>query len=552
MKMAIKAKLPSVFFLFSLVLVFANLALAKEDPELKWCKQLCRQQRQYDEQQKEQCQQGCEAYYREKQRREHEGGGGRGHEDEWNPESPEQRQRECTRRCDRREEREQPQCQQQCQQRYEREKQEQGRRGRGEGEGNDSYEGGERERERAEEQQEGRNPYVFEDQHFTTRAGAQHGRLRVLQKFTERSKLLRGIENYRLAILEADPQTFILPHHCDAEGLFFVARGRGTISFVRQDRRESFNIRCGDVLRIPAGTTVYLINRDNSEKLVIAKLIHPVSVPGQFEEFYGPGGENPESFYRAFSTEVLESALNTKRDRLQKLFGQQRQGFIVKASEEQIRALSHHEEGGIWPFGGESRGPFNLFNKQPSQSNQYGQLREVNARDYRELEDLDVAVSFANITQGSMTAPVYSSRATKISIVTDGEGYFEMACPHLSSSESGGSEGPQGQRKSSPSYRRVSGHLRRGTVVVVPAGHPIVAVASNNQNLQLVCFEINARNNEKFPLAGRRNVINQLEREAKELAFAVPAREVEEVFRNQKEEFFFRGPRQQHEGRADA
>lgn len=40
-------------------------------------------------------------------------------------------------------------------------------------------------------------------------------------------------------------------------------------------------------------------------------------------------------------------------------------------------------------------------------------------------------------------------------------------------------------------------------MVVVPAGHPFVAVASNNQNLQLLCFEVNAQDNEKFTLAGK-------------------------------------------------
>lgn len=56
----------------------------------------------------------------------------------------------------------------------------------------------------------------------------------------------------------------------------------------------------------------------------------------------------------------------------------------------------------------------------------------------------------------------------------------------------------------------------------------------------------------KFVFTGRRNVVNQLEREAKELAFGIPAREVDEVFRSQQEEFFFKGPRQQHQGRSDA
>lgn len=52
---------------------------------------------------------------------------------------------------------------------------------------------------------------------------------------------------------------------------------------VRSERRESLNVRCGDILRVPSGTTVYLINRDNNEKLVIVKLLQPVFTPGVAE-----------------------------------------------------------------------------------------------------------------------------------------------------------------------------------------------------------------------------------------------------------------------------
>ncbi|KAL7196658.1 hypothetical protein ACSBR1_036636 [Camellia fascicularis] len=48
---------------------------------------------------------------------------------------------------------------------------------------------------------------------------------------------------------------------------------------------------------------------------------------------------------------------------------------------------------------------------------------------------------------GSMTAPYYNSWATKIAVVTNGEGYFEMACPHLSSSEFGGSGSSRGRQE---------------------------------------------------------------------------------------------------------
>lgn len=84
---------------------------------------------------------------------------------------------------------------------------------------------------------------------------------------------------------------------------------------------------------------------------------------------------------------------------MQRLFGQQKQGVILKASQEQIRAMSHHEEGGIWPFGGESKGTHNLYEQRPTHSNQYGQLYEVDSSQYRQLRDLDIAISLANITQ---------------------------------------------------------------------------------------------------------------------------------------------------------
>lgn len=69
------------------------------------------------------------------------------------------------------------------------------------------------------------NPYVFEDHHFTTRIESEQGSVRVLQKFTDRSELFQGIGKYRVAILEAQPQTFIIPNHWDADALFFVANG---------------------------------------------------------------------------------------------------------------------------------------------------------------------------------------------------------------------------------------------------------------------------------------------------------------------------------------
>lgn len=164
-----------------------------------------------------------------------------------------------------------------------------------------------------------------------------------------------------------------------------------------------------------------------------------------------------------------------------------------------------------------------------------------------------------------MTAPYYNSRSTKISFVLDGQADIDMACPHLSSSEQEyEQESQQGQRQQQQQqqqqqgqrrpYEGVRAQLRRGNVLVVPAGHPVMTVASGNKNLEMVCFEINTRNNERVPLAGRTNIWRNMEREAKELAFGIPSREVDSILRNQKEEWFLRGPSQrseQQEGRDD-
>lgn len=192
----------------ALLLASAAVALASQDPELQQCKHQCHAQRHADDKQVRQCEDRCEDYHRQK------------HHD--NDRSPIQKLRECNRDCERRHQeqeqergdRKREDCQRRCQERYEKETQSYEERGR---HGRDSYQ--------EREEYQSNNPYVFEDRHFFTGMQTQHGRLRILQQFTERSDLLRGIENYRIAVLEAQPQTFVVPSHLDAEILVFVARG---------------------------------------------------------------------------------------------------------------------------------------------------------------------------------------------------------------------------------------------------------------------------------------------------------------------------------------
>ncbi|KAJ8547324.1 hypothetical protein K7X08_010910 [Anisodus acutangulus] len=569
--MAIFTK-PKLLFLFFFVLsLFLTTQCDDQNPrgqdpriELESCLRQCQvqgQRKQRPEQQL-QCQRSCVEQYEQRQREQEQqhrgqetGDDNPGRQEELNPckRDPERRFKVCQQKCQRQEQeqgqQQQRKCQQRCQQEYQREQEQQ-------------CGGGEDETNPQREKEEEKNPYLFESQRFRSWFRARHGDFRVLEKFSERSELLRGIENFRVAVLEFEPQSFMLPHHCDAEAIFVVVRGQGIISIAEQDEKNSFNLQQGDVIRVPAGSTVYFLNRDNNERFFVYMLAKPVNVPGRFQEYFSAGGENPESFYRAFSSDILETAFNTPRDKLERLFGQQKQGVVIKVTEEQIRAISEHASRSTKQTEGEIQGPFNLLKERPLFGSKFGQFFEATPERFQQLRDLDSAVGFMNINQGGMVLPYYNTRSTTLVMVVEGKGRFEMACPHLGSQSQRQGQGSRGGRggqeqeeqdEGNVHYQKVRGNLNVGDVLVVPAGHPITFIATGNSNMRMVGFGTNAHNSRKNFLAGQQSIWRNVEREAKELSFNMPAKEVEEILQNQDQSYFVAAPehRQQHRERGE-
>lgn len=109
------------------------------------------------------------------------------------------------------------------------------------------------------------------------------------------------------------------------------------------------------------------------------------------------------------------------------MFGKLKKGFIIKASQEQIRALSQDQQqeagSGEGPYsqpgqgqgqgpgqgqgqgqeqgqgreGESNRGPFNVLQQQPLFSNEYGQFFEATPDTNEQLKHLDFSVAFMNI-----------------------------------------------------------------------------------------------------------------------------------------------------------
>lgn len=58
------------------------------------------------------------------------------------------------------------------------------------------------------------------------------------------------------------------------------------MNFVFRRRRQIFKLERGDAINVHAGTTMYLINSDNFEKLKILVLFHPINTPSRFKVNY--------------------------------------------------------------------------------------------------------------------------------------------------------------------------------------------------------------------------------------------------------------------------
>ncbi|KAK8556039.1 hypothetical protein V6N13_070110 [Hibiscus sabdariffa] len=520
----------------------------ESDPQSRFeeCQQRCQQQGQ---RQQPQCQQQCQREFQE-------------HRQQQEETDPQRRFEECQQRCQQQGQRQQPQCQQQCQREFQQQREQTQRqlqecqqhcqqeeqtlerkqqcvrqcREQLEQQGNRREEEEEEEDER-EGGRQSHNPYYFPRRRYAqARFQEDNGNFWVLQKFSQKHHLLKGINEYRVALIEAKPNTFVLPHHCDAEKIYIVTNGKGTITFVTHKNKESFNVVRGVVVRIPAGSTVYLVNQDNKEKLTIAVLHRPVNNPGEFEEFFPAGQEHPQSYYRSFGREILEAVFNTRSEQLEKLFhghGRQSQrGMFREASQEQIKSLS---QGATTPKEKEAEFAFNLLAQKPKYSNQNGKFFEACPRDFELLRQADASVVGFEINQGSIFVPHYNSHSSFVILITEGNGYVEMVCPHLLSSRQ---EEEEEEEERSGEYRRVRAQLKAGDVFVVPAGHPVTYVASKNQNLRALAFGLYHQNNTRIFIAGKNNMVRQMDSAAKEISFGVPSKLVDEVFNNPEESYF--------------
>ncbi|KAG4984289.1 hypothetical protein JHK87_029038 [Glycine soja] len=330
------------------------------------------------------------------------------------------------------------------------------------------------------------------------------------------------------------------------------SEGTAILTLVNNDDRDSYNLQSGDALRVPAGTTYYVVNPDNDENLRMITLAIPVNKPGRFESFFLSSTQAQQSYLQGFSKNILEASYDTKFEEINKvLFGReegQQQGeerlqesVIVEISKKQIRELSKHAKSSSRKTISSEDKPFNLRSHDPIYSNKLGKLFEITPEKNPQLRDLDVFLSVVDMNEGALFLPHFNSKAIVVLVINEGEANIELV---------GIKEQQQRQQQEEQplEVRKYRAELSEQDIFVIPAGYPVVVNATSDLNF--FAFGINAENNQRNFLAGSKdNVISQIPSQVQELAFPGSAKDIENLIKSQSESYFVDAqPQQKEEG----
>ncbi|MBA0711813.1 hypothetical protein Golax_010959 [Gossypium laxum] len=97
------------------------------------------------------------------------------------------------------------------------------------------------------------------------------GEMRVVRSHGRRifEKLLH------IGFIKIEPQTLFLPLYLDSNLILFVHTGQATVGLIYKDHMVERELKNGDVYQIPAGSTFYILNTEESQRLHIIYSIDP-------------------------------------------------------------------------------------------------------------------------------------------------------------------------------------------------------------------------------------------------------------------------------------
>lgn len=349
---------------------------------------------------------------------------------------------------------------------------------------------------------------------------------------------------------------------------------------IYKDEFVQRQLRMGDVYRIPAGSTFYIVNTGETQRLHIICSIDPYEGlgVGTFQSFFVGGGANPVSVLAGFDPQTLSTALNVSIGELRDIMTAQGAGPIMYADtthapslwanflklkdEEKLKRLKmmaattessgkEEEEGqSNWSWGklweslvgkqnrkgdkdrrgdrkkGSDKGsgpdPHNLYHRDPDFRNAYGWSIALDGHSYHPLKKSGVGVFLVNLTAGSMLAPHLNPTATEYGIVLSGRGSIQVVYPNGSSA--------------------MTARVSEGDVFWIPKYFPFCQIASRAGPFEFFGFTTSAHRNRPQFLVGASSILNTMRGPELATAFGLTEERFDEIVGAQREAIILPSP----------
>ncbi|KAH7863448.1 hypothetical protein Vadar_017646 [Vaccinium darrowii] len=398
---------------------------------------------------------------------------------------------------------------------------------------------------------------------------------RVVKTDAGEMKVVRGskgwisdLPNIHVGFVTMEPDSLFIPQYLNSDLILFIRRGEARVGSIYKDELIERRLRDGDVYRIPAGSTFYLVNTADSQRLQIICSIEKSDSMGwgTFQSFFIGGGSYPTSVLAGFEHSTLSTALNVSESQVSQLLTRQKSGPIISLSNshsdphqsrawtqflemkhyervqclkrmvqvhEEEEATEEDEEPIMWlyrkllnsVFGkqvsgkdeGRSERPdaYNLFDRRPDFENNYGSSVALDQSDYSPLGQSGVGLYLVNLTAGSMMAPHLNPTATEYGIVLRGTGRIQIVFPN--------------------GTLAMNTRVSEGDVFWIPRYFPFCQIASRSGPFEFFGFTTSARGNRPQFLVGSNSILQSMRGPAFAAAFGVSEERLERIVNAQSE-----------------
>uniref|UniRef100_A0A803M7Y5 Cupin type-1 domain-containing protein n=2 Tax=Chenopodium quinoa TaxID=63459 RepID=A0A803M7Y5_CHEQI len=343
-----------------------------------------------------------------------------------------------------------------------------------------------------------------------------------------------------IGFITMEPRSLFVPQYLDSSLILYIRRGEAKLGFIYDDKLSERKLKNGDVYRIPAGSTFYIVNTGETERLTIICSIDPSEGLGfgTFQSFFIGGGRDPVSVLAGFDPRTLSTAFNVSIGQLREFMTGQDAGPIVYADtthapslwanflklkgEERLERLKmvapntgsdepkiEQPKSSWWNIfdsllgtenkkgekkddsrTGSSPDSYNLRDQKPSFKNDYGWSIAVDKHEYKPLKKSGIGLYLVNLAAGSMMAPHVNPMATEYGVVLSGVGTIQVVFPNGTSA--------------------MNAEVKEGDVFWIPRYFPFCQIASRSGSFEFFGFTTSAHENRPQFLVGASSILRSM------------------------------------------